>query len=197
MLADIELVTLHHGPIAVARLLHLIGEPRNALDGVKGKLVAVEIVEHHHVEGRGRRPFLLVAAYMDVVVIVPPVGQPMDNPWISMKREYHGLVAGEDFVEIPVFETVRMLSLRLQRHHRSTTLTTRMRMSGTYSRSNVTAASASSVGTLPAQAMTTSGSPASLLAHCQMPIPAAQWRAADSMSSHCHSICLPAMIRLT
>jgi hypothetical protein len=44
MLADIEFVTLHHGPIALARLLHLIDETRNAPDGVKGKLVAVEIV---------------------------------------------------------------------------------------------------------------------------------------------------------
>ena len=42
-------------------------------------------------------------------------------------------------------------------------------MSGTYARSSVTAASVSSVGTSPAQAITTSGSPASLLAQCQMP----------------------------
>ena len=80
MLTDIQLVTLHHGPIAVARLLHLIDEPRDAPDGVKGKLVAIEIVEHHHVERRGRGPLFLVAAHMDVVVIVSPVGQPMDDP---------------------------------------------------------------------------------------------------------------------
>jgi hypothetical protein len=60
----------------------------------------------------------------------------------------------------------------------------------------VTAARVSRVGTSPAQAITTSGSPPSLLAQGQMPAPAVQWRAADSMSSHCHSDCLPAMIRL-
>src|SRR5665213_685723 len=59
VLADIELVTLHHGPIPVARLLHLIGESRNAPDSVKGQLVAVEIVEHDHVERRGSGPFFL------------------------------------------------------------------------------------------------------------------------------------------
>src|SRR5579872_5472502 len=112
MLADIELVTLHHGPIALARLLHLIDEPRNAPDGVKGKLVAVEIVEYHHVERRSRGPSFLVTAHMDVVVIVPPVGKPMDNPRIPMKGKYHGLVASEYFVEIPVFEPVRMFRLR-------------------------------------------------------------------------------------
>ena len=53
---------------------------------------------------------------MDVVVIVPPVGKPMDNPGIPVKGEYHGLVASEEFVEIPVFKTVRMFRLRLKRH---------------------------------------------------------------------------------
>src|SRR5208282_3255490 len=57
---------------------------------------------------------------------------------------------------------------------RSTTLTTRIFKSGKCSRMMDTAASVSSVGTSPQQAMTTSGAtPWSLLAHCQMPMPTA------------------------
>src|ERR1039457_1073303 len=55
---------------------------------------------------------------------------------------------------------------------RSTTLTTRIFRPGRRSRRMETAASVSSVGTSPQQAMTTSGAtPWSLLAHCQMPMP--------------------------
>jgi hypothetical protein len=47
---------------------------------------------------------------------MPPVGKAVDNPGVPVKREYHGLVASEDFVEIPVFKSVRMFRLRLKRH---------------------------------------------------------------------------------
>ena len=54
--------------------------------------------------------------------------------------------------------------------------TTRTLRSGRCSRSSVTAASTSSVGTSPAHASTTSGSlPSSFDAQSQMPIPRAQW----------------------
>jgi hypothetical protein len=79
-----------------------------------------------------------------------------------------------------------------------TTLMTRIFSSGKCWRSIFTAASVSSVGTSPQQAMTTSGSPpSSLLAHSQMPSPAVQCLIASSMSSHCSSGCLPATMTLT
>ena len=56
----------------------------------------------------------------------------------------------------------------------------------------------SSVGTSPAQAMTTSGSlPISLLAHSQMPMPDVQCLIAASIFSDCGEGCLPATITLT
>src|ERR1700730_115477 len=58
---------------------------------------------------------------------------------------------------------------------RSTTLTTRTVSSGTHARRMSTAAMVSRVGTSPAQPSTTSGSlSGSVLAHLQMPAPAAQ-----------------------
>jgi len=80
---------------------------------------------------------------------------------------------------------------------RSTTFTTRTRTSGSFSRRMVTAASVSSVGVSPQQAMTTSGSaPWSLLAHSQMLTPCVQWRTACSMVSHCGRGCLEATMTL-
>ena len=61
-----------------------------------------------------------------------------------------------------------------------------------------TAASASRVGTSPALAMTTSGSPPwSLLAQSQIPMPRVQWRIAWSIDSQLGLGCLPATITLT
>src|SRR5437899_884955 len=62
VLADIELVLLHRAPVALGRFRHLVREPRNAADGVKRELVAVEVVQYRHVERGRRRAFFLVAA---------------------------------------------------------------------------------------------------------------------------------------
>jgi hypothetical protein len=60
-----------------------------------------------------------------------------------------------------------------------------------------TAASDSSVGTSPHEAMTTSGStPSSLLARRQIPIPLAQCVIASSMVVNCMWSCLSATITL-
>jgi hypothetical protein len=72
--ADVKLVTLHRRPVTRRRLLHLIAEPWNSLDGVQRELIAVEIVQHDHVEGSRGGALLLVAAHMNIVMIVPPVG---------------------------------------------------------------------------------------------------------------------------
>ena len=89
-------------------------------------------------------------------------------------------------------------SLRGWSFIKSTTLITRTFHSGNCFRSNSTAARVSSVGTSPAHAMTTSGSPFwSLLAHGQMPMPAVQCLMAASRSSHCGAGCFPATITFT
>src|ERR1700730_1784128 len=69
MLADIELVTLHGRPVTRRRRLHLIAESRNSLDGIQRKLVAVEVVQHNHVEGGRGGAFLLVATDMNIVMV--------------------------------------------------------------------------------------------------------------------------------
>src|SRR5919204_4848767 len=67
---------------AQARVDHLLpnvrrpgSERRHAVDDVDDEVVAVEGVEHDHVERRRRGPIFLVAANVDVGVVGPPVGQ--------------------------------------------------------------------------------------------------------------------------
>src|SRR5579875_532781 len=65
-------------------------EPGCAVDHVHHEVEAVEVVHHDHVEGRGGRAFLLVAADVDRVVRPPTVGQAMDEPRIAVVGEDDG-----------------------------------------------------------------------------------------------------------
>src|SRR5665213_2106506 len=116
VLAYVEFVTLHGAPVARRRLLYLIAEARNSFYGVQRELISVEIVQNDHVEGGRRRSLLLIATDMDVVVIVPTVGQLVDHRRVAVKGEHHRFVRGEQFIEILIAKTVRMFGLRLKHH---------------------------------------------------------------------------------
>src|SRR6266699_2266277 len=94
----------------------MLTESRDPADGVERKLVAVEVVQYDHVEGGCRGAFLLVPTNMKIVVVVPAVGQPVNNSRITVEGEDHWFVAREQRVEIPVLQSVRMLRLWLQSH---------------------------------------------------------------------------------
>ena len=91
-------------------------EPRHPVDHVGDQPEPVDVVEHAHVEGRGRRALLLVAADMDVGVVRPAVREPVDQPGVAVEVEDHRTVAGEQPVELRVGQAVRVLGLRLQPH---------------------------------------------------------------------------------
>ena len=74
MFADIKLVALHGRPVTRRRLVEPIAEAWNSPDGVQSQLVAIEIVQHDHIERRRSRALLLIAAHVNIVVIVPSVG---------------------------------------------------------------------------------------------------------------------------
>src|SRR5436190_539816 len=57
---------------------------------------------------------LLIAAHMQIMVIGPPIGQTMDEPWVGMKVEDDRLIRREQRVELPVGEAVRMFGARQQ-----------------------------------------------------------------------------------
>ena len=171
-----------------------LAEAGHAVDDVHDQVEAVEVVEHDHVEGRGRGALLLVAAHVEVGVVGAAVGQAVDQPRIAVVGEDDRLVGGEQRVELGVGQAVRVLAVGGCSRIRSTTLTTRTRRSGRCGRSRSAAASVSSVGTSPAQASTTSGSPpSSLPAHSQMPSPRAQCsdRPRPSSASRARAACRP------
>jgi hypothetical protein len=103
---------------------------RHPVGHVHDQMKAVEVVEHHHVERRGRGALLLVAAHMQVGVVGAAVGQAVDQPGIAVVGEQDRLVGGEQRVEIPLRQAVRMF-FRGCRVIRSTTLMKRIFRSGT------------------------------------------------------------------
>src|SRR4029450_603472 len=73
------------------------GDPqaRYPIDDVDRETEAVDLVTNGQIERRVDVALLLVAAHVQVLVIGAPVGQPMDQPRISVEVEDNGLVRGE------------------------------------------------------------------------------------------------------
>src|SRR5271156_5850855 len=88
----------------------------NAIDDISCEMETIEIVKHRHVKRRGGGALFFVAAHMHIVVITPAIGEPMNQPWITVIGEDHRLVDGEQRVEVDIGEAMRMLACRLNRH---------------------------------------------------------------------------------
>src|SRR5690348_10391120 len=105
------------------RVLHALpegggarAERRDAVDDVHHEMEPIEVVEHDHVERRGRRALFLVAAHVDVPVVRAAIREPVDEPRIAVEGEHDRLVGGEERVELAVGEPVRMLDVGLEAH---------------------------------------------------------------------------------
>src|SRR6266536_3325410 len=105
----VEAMALYGFGVPLARLLYLWCEPLYPRDCIESQLVAVDVVEHAHVERRGCRAFLFVAAHVNVVVIVPAIGEPVDAPGIAVKSKDNRNVRRENAIEVFVGKPVRML----------------------------------------------------------------------------------------
>src|SRR5262249_31608458 len=71
----------------------------DAIDDLTHQMEAVKVVEHAHVERRRGGALLFVATHMDVVVAPSPVGQAVNERWVTVKGEDDGLVRREQLVE--------------------------------------------------------------------------------------------------
>ena len=49
--------------------LRAVAKGSDSSDNIEGKMKAVELVQHSHFEGRGRRPFFTVSVNVEVTVI--------------------------------------------------------------------------------------------------------------------------------
>ncbi len=98
------------------KVRRLASKRRDAVDDVHDQVEAVEVVHHHHVERRRGRAFLLVTTHVQVVVVVAPVGQSMDDPGIAVVGEHDGPIRGEQRVELRVGHAVRVLGVGFETH---------------------------------------------------------------------------------
>src|SRR5262245_28800766 len=100
--------------LPVAQLLLGVGpghpQGGHAVDDVHGQAEAVNLVLDSQIKRRVDVPLFLVAAYVDVRMIGAPVGQAMDQRRIAVEIEDDRLINGEQTVEVPVREAVRVLA---------------------------------------------------------------------------------------
>src|SRR5262245_50008068 len=68
---------------------------RNAVNHITHQMEAVEIVTHTHVEGGGGCPLFLVPAHMQILMVGAPVGEPVNQPGVSVKCKYDWLIGSE------------------------------------------------------------------------------------------------------
>ena len=191
------LLVLHQ---LVAHLLQqmgsLVSKLGQVIDHRLHQMIAVNFILHAHIERRGNRPFLLIAVHMQVPVGTV-IGQLMDHGRIAMERKYDRFILRKQRIIIRIAQAMRDAGMRTAASSGQIPFTTRIFSSGMASCRMVTAASVSSVGVSPAQAITTSGSaPWSLLAPPRFPRPGcsasppAPWSATaawDAWRSQAHS----------
>src|SRR6185369_988703 len=91
-------------------------ELRNALNNIHHQMKTVEVIQYDHIERRCGRAFFLVTAHVQVVMIVSPVSETMNQPRITMKRKNDWLIRREERIERLVRQSMWMRALRLQRH---------------------------------------------------------------------------------
>ena len=84
------------GLFGIVRAGALQGDP---VDDVSDQMKAIKIVHHHHIEWSRGRPFFLVPAHVQVLVVGPPVGQSVDQPGVTVKRKDDRLIRREQGID--------------------------------------------------------------------------------------------------
>ena len=70
-------------------------KPRHTVHDIAREMKTIKIIQHRHVERRSRRAFFFISTDVEVVVIVPSVGEPMNQPGIAVVSEDYRFVGGE------------------------------------------------------------------------------------------------------
>src|SRR5450755_1979271 len=89
-------------------------QARDAVDDVDGKIEAVDLVQDGKFQRSVDVALFLVSADMDVVMILAPVAEFVDQRSVGVEVENDRLVGGKERIEIPIREPVRMFRLRHQ-----------------------------------------------------------------------------------
>src|SRR5258708_33062463 len=78
--------------------------------------MAVDAVEHYHVERRGRRALLAKAAHMEALGVRPAMDDLMDGALVAMEGEYDRLVGREQRHEVSPAHAVWVTLWAEERH---------------------------------------------------------------------------------
>src|ERR1700693_5632182 len=87
----------------------------DTVDHIARQMEPVQVVQYGHVEGSGCSSFLLVSAHVQIIVVCTSISQAVNEPRIAVKGKNDGFVGGEDGIEIPIGQAVRMFAGGLQR----------------------------------------------------------------------------------
>src|SRR5438309_4906163 len=84
-----DVLAMFDQPVAhfVLEVSAAAGELRQTIDDVLDEVEAIHILQHRHIEGARDRPYLLLAARMQVRVVPAAVGEAMDEPRIAVEGE--------------------------------------------------------------------------------------------------------------
>src|SRR3954453_13913181 len=85
-------------------------QPGYAVNDIDRQSEAIDLVLNGQIKGRVDISLFLVTAHMQVLVIRPSIGQPMDQPWIAVEGENNWFVLREQAVEVSVRQAVGGLS---------------------------------------------------------------------------------------
>jgi len=84
-------------------------QPWDILQRVDGKVKTTHLIQHHHIERRGRCAVVHIAANVEAVFIGAPMHHRMNEPAIVVEGEDDRRVLGEERVEGHVVHSMRML----------------------------------------------------------------------------------------
>ena len=103
-------------------VLHLLlqvgalgAQMRQAIDDILHQVEAIQVVLHPYVKGCCDRALFLVSPHVQIAV-GPAIGQPVDQPGVSVKAKYDVLVFREERVVILLGQPVWMFRAGLQLH---------------------------------------------------------------------------------
>lgn len=89
-------------------------QPGHAIYDVHCQTETISVVIDREFQRSVNVALFLVAADVNVVMIRAPVGEAMDELWIAMEVEHHGLVDSEQRIKVAIRQAMRMFAGRLQ-----------------------------------------------------------------------------------
>ena len=70
------------------------------VDGCHRQMESVQPVSNRHIKGRGGRTFLLEPVYMQVLVIMAPIGEPVNQQRIAVVGKNNRFVRRKQGIEV-------------------------------------------------------------------------------------------------